>query len=394
MQNKPVLPVSIIQIVFKYLPLSDKMRLLICGTTGIRNLILSCSATANPDDVCAFVNQLLAKCRIIDSERVLRWVITMSTGPTSIKCIEVYLRIAQSSICRSPKLYSTYQEAFNSFIAKSKKECYNVYELKLCVNTGASVLQPRKTISTESIREISRFLTGERQINHQTCGSPFNLGTIQPVQADIPAVEQMGPRAAVEQMGPRAAVEQMGPRAAVEGSVNSGATFLLAYFLYKNAQVDASLKLIVQIESRNLQNPLTAWLRALICHYHTHEFDQAVSLYLTAIRRSPDFAYPYYSLGTLLNECGPGYILYANLLYSKCMQIDPNNHCALLNTAVIESNNIEKISTLYRVIAIYPTETYTWHVLIRAILSRKPLLESDKIEVLELQKKLNKVIEY
>jgi tetratricopeptide (TPR) repeat protein len=217
---------------------------------------------------------------------------------------------------------------------------------------------------------------------------------------DIPVVEQMGPRAAVmgpraaveEQMGPRAAV--MGPRAAVECSVNSGATFLLAYFLYKNAQVDASLKLIVQIESRNPQNPLTAWLRALICHYHTHEFDQAVSLYLTAIRRSPDFAYPYYSLGTLLNECGPGYILYANLLYSKCMQIDPNNHCALLNTAVIESNNIKKISTLYRVIAIYPTETYTWHVLIRAILSRKPLLESDKIEVLELQKKLNKVIEY
>jgi hypothetical protein len=132
------------------------------------------------------------------------------------------------------------------------------------------------------------------------------------------------------------------------------ATIMFAYFLYKNNQFEAALKMLDQAEKYNNKNPVLFWLRGLMYHYYINNFNLACASYIHAIELDNDFAYPYFSLGVLMKESENA--SQANFLFRRCLLIDRNHYMArYYQVNPLPDDDPNKITELRAIIDMHPT---------------------------------------
>jgi hypothetical protein len=173
------------------------------------------------------------------------------------------------------------------------------------------------------------------------CGSPFDLPTSSSSASEIAEVPSTA--APVYDVLELPNVRKYGD-----------AAIMFAYFLYKNNQFEAALKMLDQAEKYNNKNPALFWLRGLMYHYYIKNFNLACESYIHAIELDNDFAYPYFSLGVLMKESENA--SRANFLFRRCLLIDRNHYMArYYQVNPLPDDDPNKITELRAIIDMHPT---------------------------------------
>jgi tetratricopeptide (TPR) repeat protein len=166
------------------------------------------------------------------------------------------------------------------------------------------------------------------------------------------------------------------------------ATCLLAYFLYKDGQMLEAVRVLDQAAVYDPDSPLRWWVAGVLQHYHFQDFAKSCVAYGRAIAAGPDFAYPCFSLAVLLSDGGD--VRKAEFLYRRCFAVDPRHHYALMNRAIALPDGGAAQLGLYRhVMAIHPLEMYVYRATARALLARRPpYQQADPEDVAEAERVL------
>jgi hypothetical protein len=332
----------------------------------------------NPTHVTDVVRMLMKNCNIVDAGLILIKFIARPT-PTPIILINQFILLLHGDLFAMQQyvdvcalMFNILKEkAINEFIVNSDISADTAEFCRFSQNNGSA-----RRGDTDGFRDYMSSLVFNiddsttiskpgfigSQINSELwkkfvkivmsydrrkmsksimCGSPFDLPTSSSSASEIAEVPFTA--APVYDVLELPNVQKYGD-----------ATIMFAYFLYKNNQFEAALKMLDQAEKYNNKNPALFWLRGLMYHYYINNFNLACESYIHAIELDNDFAYPYFSLGILMKESYNE--SQANFLFRRCLLIDRNHYMARYYQIItLPDDDPNKITELRAIIDMHPT---------------------------------------
>jgi tetratricopeptide (TPR) repeat protein len=312
---------------------------------ALHRIITYCIAHFNQTHIHNLTIDLISKSRIADAVAILRMVIMQSQcRSTPINLMNQYILLLDSEIWVLPMYEILRAEIFAELKSIVEFPAGTVVTLTNKCSQHPSEINKSETenvIPSELFSKL-RNIAKDRKYSVQLCGSPFDLVSAASASSSSSA-------AAAESASSSSSAAESAA-ASDQGSVQVyNATFLLAYFLYKDQQFEAAIGLL----NRLTPSALVLWLRGVIYQYHTRDFILACETYVCAITMDLGFAYSYYSLAKLLSEYGDTHT--SDFVYRRCLVVDPYHYMARLNRAIeLDNFDFDKTEELTRVISINP----------------------------------------
>jgi tetratricopeptide (TPR) repeat protein len=371
-----------------FLTLFEQTRLRVCSH-HMGRIIDQSIMLVNPTHVTDVVQMLMKNCNIVDAGLILIKFIARPT-PTPIILINQFILLLHGDLFAMQQyvdvcalMFNILKEkAINEFIANSdisadaaefcrlsqnnESACrgdtdgFRDYMSSLVFNiddsTSATRGQDSTTISKPGFigsqinselwkKFLNIVMSYDRRKMSKSimCASPFDLPTSSSSTSEIAEVPSTAAPVYDVLFAELPNVRKYGD-----------ATIMFAYFLYKNNQFEAALKMLDRAEKYNNKNPALFWLRGLMYHYYIKNFNLACASYIHAIELDNDFAYPYFSLGVLMKESENA--SQANFLFRRCLLIDQNHYMALYyQITPLLDDDPNKITTLRAIINMHPT---------------------------------------
>lgn len=353
-----------IEAVMQFLPLSDLYSYNSCSRR-LSNIVDSVLFHYDPTFIAETAHDLVKRSEIRTAEKLLRRIVINRHNASLHLCIiNRYLLVLHSEIWEKVR----YLDVRREVTLKIKDLAMREYEM---------ITQENESLKDEDLLEVLNEIGSD--VDDDILGNTFTPAVTAKIKESAKDIDLSRAKSTIDK------IRNNPKRNFSRKSVGCNCLMLFAYFMYKLGRCDSADKITEWVMAYDEHNLLGNWLMGVIGHYNYIDFNRAFRSYCNLISLYPNFAYGYYSLGSLLQECDE--FNTAQSMYELCNSIDDRHRYSIMNNLLMSGMAGEDYTDkLEDLLVEYPTEPWIYMMLGHTLLFEyiNPIVDGvDRVQLLK-----------